>query len=982
MAVFKARARALDMLGRQQIAGIPTAISELFKNAHDAYADRIEVDFFRENGLFILRDDGLGMTEEDFEKRWLTLGTESKLGAGVGLPSPPIDPDKPHRPIMGEKGIGRLAIAVIGSQVLILTRAKRPEGLSNLVVAFIHWGMFELPGIDLDQIEIPLRLFPGGTIPSRSEIQSLVDGVRTNIRKLKGSVVATRAEEILAELDQFDVDPRRYDGRLLGPHLNGDGHGTHFYILPASEYVAVNLDEEDANVSRMSKTLLGFTNTMSVSRPVPPIRPAFRDYKNREIYSDIFESRDFFVPEDFENADHYIVGKFDDRGQFTGTVSVFGQEYTDHIVGWKGAVGDKTECGPFGIEIGYVMGKANESTLPPDDFARMSNKLDRYGGLYIYRDNIRILPYGDTDVDWINMEKNRSKNAAYYFFSYRRIFGLVTICQADNPSLIEKAGREGFRENKAYRQFRSIIQNFFLQIAADFFRASGSHSGVFTERKSEAKRKAANEKRERERLAAHTSLERQLSRAFVKLEEQTPQREVAQILTDTTAALENLVLSENRDHLASDIATLEGAARQKIREIQKKYEVNEPIGVGLLPDLRRQMDLYTSEYERLNAQVFQPALAEVTRVTGEVAVLGEVVLNQRDRLLEAVDNTSVVVRRDVESVSLAVRNELSALIMRVEDALSKTQSDVDKVVESTFEHTRQMDTKDISDNDFAEQHFLVEEPIVQAGQRAQEAMSNLLEQLKSMRWDHEGSITSLQSAAVIEEELLVLKSQTEADLELIQLGMAIDVINHEFNNTIESVRVALRRMKAWADMNERLDVVYQELRASFDHLDGYLALFTPIHRRLYRNPIEFTGKNIATYLYDIFRKRLLRLEIILEVTPAFENTRIIGFPSTFYPVFVNLVDNAIFWLQDKRSERVIRLDTEGEDLLVSDTGPGVPLRDREAIFEQGFSRKPGGRGLGLYISHDVLRRAGYDLSLDSEGNQGATFRIRPAPNSI
>ena len=36
---FRTRARTVDMLGRQQIAGIPTAISELFKNAHDAYAD-------------------------------------------------------------------------------------------------------------------------------------------------------------------------------------------------------------------------------------------------------------------------------------------------------------------------------------------------------------------------------------------------------------------------------------------------------------------------------------------------------------------------------------------------------------------------------------------------------------------------------------------------------------------------------------------------------------------------------------------------------------------------------------------------------------------------------------------------------------------------------------------------------------------------------------------------------------------------------
>ena len=58
MAKFQVRARTVDMLGRQQMAGIPTAISELFKNAHDAYAMNAEVDYFRDDGLFVLRDDG------------------------------------------------------------------------------------------------------------------------------------------------------------------------------------------------------------------------------------------------------------------------------------------------------------------------------------------------------------------------------------------------------------------------------------------------------------------------------------------------------------------------------------------------------------------------------------------------------------------------------------------------------------------------------------------------------------------------------------------------------------------------------------------------------------------------------------------------------------------------------------------------------------------------------------------------------------
>ena len=37
MARFRTSARSVDMLGRQQIAGVPTAVSEIFKNAYDAY---------------------------------------------------------------------------------------------------------------------------------------------------------------------------------------------------------------------------------------------------------------------------------------------------------------------------------------------------------------------------------------------------------------------------------------------------------------------------------------------------------------------------------------------------------------------------------------------------------------------------------------------------------------------------------------------------------------------------------------------------------------------------------------------------------------------------------------------------------------------------------------------------------------------------------------------------------------------------------
>lgn len=91
MAKFKTRARTVDMLGRQQIAGIPTAISEIFKNAHDAYATEVKADFIRyQNNLFIIRDNGIGMTKDEFLNRWLAIGTDSKVqGGSVTMPYKP-----------------------------------------------------------------------------------------------------------------------------------------------------------------------------------------------------------------------------------------------------------------------------------------------------------------------------------------------------------------------------------------------------------------------------------------------------------------------------------------------------------------------------------------------------------------------------------------------------------------------------------------------------------------------------------------------------------------------------------------------------------------------------------------------------------------------------------------------------------------------------------------------------------------------------
>ena len=379
MAKFKTRARTLDLLGRQQIAGIPTAISELFKNAHDAYAEHAEIDYYRSDGLFVFRDDGIGMTTQEFSERWLTIGTESKLRGAGGAP---FQRGKPKRPMLGEKGIGRLAIATIAPQVLVLTRAERDGDLSDLTAAFINWTLFESPGINIDDIRIPVRIFHGGKLPCDRDVAEMIKDFRDSNDYVRTRMDANVRERIDCELQRFKVNPQEIDGDLGSPSLAGTDSGTHFILLPSSELLAEDIDGDPTvdKASPLTKALVGFANTLSMDRSMPVISTAFRDHKTDDTDDDIISEREFFTWEEFHNSDHQVTGTFDEYGQFTGNVSIYGSVIEEHVIPWRNTDGLPTACGPFLISFAAIEGEAKHSTLPSSDHAIMIAKTNQLGG--------------------------------------------------------------------------------------------------------------------------------------------------------------------------------------------------------------------------------------------------------------------------------------------------------------------------------------------------------------------------------------------------------------------------------------------------------------------------------------------------------------------------------------------------------------------------------------------------------------------------
>ncbi len=130
---FTVDAALLRELGERLVGKPHVALAELVKNAYDADATRVVIRF-EENSIEVI-DDGHGMTDDDFRKYWMRIGTTHKQKA---LVSPQL-----KRPVTGSKGIGRLSAQFLGTSVELWSKTKKvPTG----VHATVDWAQARMSG--------------------------------------------------------------------------------------------------------------------------------------------------------------------------------------------------------------------------------------------------------------------------------------------------------------------------------------------------------------------------------------------------------------------------------------------------------------------------------------------------------------------------------------------------------------------------------------------------------------------------------------------------------------------------------------------------------------------------------------------------------------------------------------------------------------------------------------------------------------------
>jgi hypothetical protein len=111
---FEISLSVLNHLGRSLYRSFATVMGEAISNAWDADAKKVEIFIDKDASSFLIRDDGIGMTTDDFQNKFLKIGYSKRKG-GHKL-------SDAGRPFVGRKGIGKLALLSCADTITVISK--------------------------------------------------------------------------------------------------------------------------------------------------------------------------------------------------------------------------------------------------------------------------------------------------------------------------------------------------------------------------------------------------------------------------------------------------------------------------------------------------------------------------------------------------------------------------------------------------------------------------------------------------------------------------------------------------------------------------------------------------------------------------------------------------------------------------------------------------------------------------------------------
>ena len=439
---FSISARLMLHLGEALISDELVALMELIKNSYDADSNYSAITINTANmndigqGLIELKDNGSGMTMEIVEKAFLKLASDYKTKYNKISP-------KFKRLSLGNKGIGRLSLQRLGKVARIAT--KTFDGPS--IEFSIDWRSFNNPDQDVTDIEIDVKentdldyLFEDG----QGTIISIYG--LNNINFWKEQTTAAKFEKEMYSI----IDPYSDEESKFGIYLTLDGESF------SSDKYDKKFLESLADV----KVDFSYSEKSKVLNLIIKRNKKYFDYRFESFRQNIgIENAEITIN---NNVEFY----FDTEDKYEID---FGKPLENQYSLLK-------------IAASRLLKNQNGEIFLPGDFSglyfafdKSANRFDKeqrsylnkVNGVKLFRNNFRIVPYGDEKNDWLDFTRF-SQQTKYNIFRQHTVAGYVAIDGESNLSkLSEMTNRQGLIDDNYGRNFSVIMTEIITRLIVE-----------------------------------------------------------------------------------------------------------------------------------------------------------------------------------------------------------------------------------------------------------------------------------------------------------------------------------------------------------------------------------------------------------------------------------------------------------------------------------------------------------------------------------
>lgn len=470
---FRTNSRHIGQLGRELVTDFVTALVELIKNAYDADAGSVQIrieNVNTPNSRIVIVDTGSGMTQEDFEKKWMVIGTSNKVN----------EPYTPRgRKRTGKKGIGRFSVERLAEKVTIYSFSEQEDFKVS-----INWNRYE--EISVEALTQRIRILQQGKDSSAAKfianqldfyllLPDLEDQERKIVERYTGVVENYELlykPDILEQIEDIVLPILK---KKEGSEYSIDSIGN------PMEAITNRTSEENykelVKLKQKEKNAVEGEKTTGIVMVLDRLRDTWRQKDIDKLQKELrllvapeFIERDPFyielLADQFKLQDEMSVNSILDisYAQVKAQITEQGKK---SVIKYKDKEGNEEEientydepllCGDISMELYYFLRDSAHMKNETYGYRYALRVLDTYCGIKIYRDNFRVKPYGDSGNDWLLLDKNKVKDTNSYLVGNNQTIGAIKISDESNPLLVDATNREGIIENEAYEQLKNFV---------------------------------------------------------------------------------------------------------------------------------------------------------------------------------------------------------------------------------------------------------------------------------------------------------------------------------------------------------------------------------------------------------------------------------------------------------------------------------------------------------------------------------------------